>query len=514
MSTSISRWYYVNNETVDGLINNIKLRVGSAQSVFNYCKEKQLSITMLSNAVNSQFPALDRAAITDYFKAAGLNAEDLRGITEINWTNVEAAMQTTIPDMVNIVLNPGAPVLNGSGNNEHFFGNGDANRIFGSSGNDLLEGGDGDDSLVGGAGNDWLKGGNGDDNLEANQSGYERPVTYTSGYFAADGNWRAPELRSVIDNEINILDGGDGNDGLYGGFGSDHLIGGAGNDFIVSSPFSVQFNPTRESLANIGPDLIEGGSGNDEITMTTLDQADGGSGDDIFNLNSALDDFRTEGYCKIIAGEGADTIRVHGGSRELRPEIHLEELIPAHDTVNDGLIFTMPNWSRISGFDFANDTLNLSLYRTVDSDLYFYAANDGGATRDYSFTETPESQWEQLDVRTSRVQFLDSPTSQLQKNKGLFVIRGATDVEDNAKAVAALINSYGGFSQKNLAPQTYGDCLYYVLVDTANGMALAKVNTAQNSTEGIQENDVVSLITLIGHKTELVSEQMLLTAFA
>lgn len=512
MSTSISRWYYVNNETVDGLINNITLRVGSAQSVFNYCKEKQLSLTMLSNAVNSQFPALDRAAITAYFNAAGLNAEDLRGIAEINWTNVEAAMQATIPDMVNIVLNPGAPVVNGSGSNEHFVGNGDDNRIFGSSGNDLLEGNDGDDRLVGGPGNDWLKGGKGNDDLEADQWGAEIPVIYIPGYFAADGNWQQSRLRSIIDNEINILDGGDGNDGIQGGYGSDHLIGGAGNDFIDSSPFSVQFNPTRESLANIGPDLIEAGSGNDTITMTTLDQADGGSGDDIFNLGFALDDFETEGYCKIIAGEGADTIRVHGGSREHRPEIHLEELIPAHDTVNDGLIFTMPNWSRISGFDFANDTLNLSLYRTVDSDLYYYAANDGGARFNYSFTETDESQWEQLDVRTSRVQFLDSPTSQLQKNKGLFVIRGAPDVEDNAKAVAALINSYEGFSQKNVTSQTY-DSLYYVLVDTANGMALAKVNTAQNSTAGIQENDVESLITLIGHKTELVSEQMLLTAF-
>lgn len=127
--------------------------------------------------------------------------------------------------------------------------------LSGLAGNDRLDGGDGNDTLLGGMGNDTLIGGTGDDSLDG-----------------GDGN------DSVL--------AGDGNDTIFGGTGYNTVYGGAGNDVWLGSDGAVAgtdliYLEDGDDLAQVGwfysgaPDTLDGGTGNDTLSMANLPTTDG-----------------------------------------------------------------------------------------------------------------------------------------------------------------------------------------------------------------------------------------------
>lgn len=181
----------------------------------------------------------------------------------------------------------------GLGNDSVFGGNGD-DSIFGSAGADVLDGGDGDDSLAGGAGSDSHVGGNGSDLID----GGEGDDTASGG--AGD----------------DTVFGGQGNDLILGGAGLDSLFGGAGDDVIdarggVERPdfaFPDLGETDVEQFDDV--DFVEGGEGDDTIlTGDDADTVDGGAGRD--SIDGGLDSdvlFGGAGDDLIVAGEGLDSV--------------------------------------------------------------------------------------------------------------------------------------------------------------------------------------------------------------
>jgi hypothetical protein len=87
----------------------------------------------------------------------------------------------------------------------------------------------------------------------------------------------APELGHVlVGGDVGLtLTGGAGNDVLLGGKSGDHLIGGAGNDTLIGGG------------AHAGQiDLLEGGAGDDRLTLGARTVAIGGEGHDTFVVPS------------------------------------------------------------------------------------------------------------------------------------------------------------------------------------------------------------------------------------
>lgn len=159
----------------------------------------------------------------------------------------------------------------GSGGNDQIWGDagGDSldggvgnDTIDGASGNDLILGRDGDDDVLDGPGNDRVYGGGGDDFLFQSNLGTGTDKDLLSGgagaddavsYFIrgtgvtadADGVTGDDGQKSEGDSvgaDVEILQGGDGNDRLVGtsrddillgSFGTDTLSGAAGDDILV-----------------------------------------------------------------------------------------------------------------------------------------------------------------------------------------------------------------------------------------------------------------------------------------
>jgi Ca2+-binding RTX toxin-like protein len=198
-----------------------------------------------------------------------------------------------------------------------------ADALYGSIGNDTIYGAAGDDTLVGNAGDDRLLGGLGNDMLIAG-----------SGNDSLDGS---------AGNDY--LDGGTGNDVMAGGPGNDtyvvdsatdmvlEVIGGGagGKDLVITSvsmtaPTNVEslqaatgaaVNLTGNSLDNIllgnelankllgdaGRDTLLGGAGSDTLDGGTgVDRMAGGAGDDVYYVDSRLDQIVE------LANEGFDTV--------------------------------------------------------------------------------------------------------------------------------------------------------------------------------------------------------------
>ena len=127
--------------------------------------------------------------------------------------------------------------------------------LFGGTGDDLLVGSHATDYLYGQQDNDTLYGRGGADRLEGG-GGNDR--LYGDGVAGDVTSWAAtPESLSGDD----YLDGGAGNDFLDGGNGIDMLVGGDGLDWLY------------------------GGDDNDTLLVGATDIAEGGTGDDIYQVN-------------------------------------------------------------------------------------------------------------------------------------------------------------------------------------------------------------------------------------
>jgi Ca2+-binding RTX toxin-like protein len=127
-------------------------------------------------------------------------------------------------------------------------------------GNDSVLGHDGNDDIHGDAGNDTLRGGTGADSLHGDA-----------------GNDR--------------MAGDEGNDVMEGGSGADSLLGGAGDDTL--SGFSADQSAESGATAVDGSDTLLGGDGNDMFHLGHADVAQGGAGNDSFDIDLRWNDGST-----------------------------------------------------------------------------------------------------------------------------------------------------------------------------------------------------------------------------
>ena len=178
-------------------------------------------------------------------------------------------------------------LIGGSGNDT--ISGADSNDLLvGNAGDDLMGGGGGQDTLLGGAGRDTLDGGNGNDTV--------------------DGQGGADSLSGGAGDDTIVWDGqNDGNDTITSDNGGDTLrVGGKSTDdtFTVSQSgvgeLIVSQGTASISVAGSGIEagieavVINGGSGNDTITITDIDRVgalvltvNGGSGGDTVSASGA-----------------------------------------------------------------------------------------------------------------------------------------------------------------------------------------------------------------------------------
>lgn len=193
-------------------------------------------------------------------------------------------------------------------------GNAGADTIFGNLGDDQLVGSSAGDEISGGTGNDFIYGGNGPDAVSTIVSFYDE----NGQRFDQFGN-----LLQEDDDVLNggegddllqgsaghdILDGGSGQDELFGGSGDDRLYGGGGDDSLSGGGQSDQM------AGGDGSDTLNGGSGEDILSGGAGDDSlKGSSGNDVLYGDEGDDAIRGDvGTDHLEGGEGND--KLNGGS--------------------------------------------------------------------------------------------------------------------------------------------------------------------------------------------------------
>jgi Ca2+-binding RTX toxin-like protein len=234
----------------------------------------------------------------------------------------------------------------GSASDDELFGDAGADELFGGLGNDRLQGGGGD-RMYGGQGSDWYRvfdttdiifenAGEGTDSVEAHISHYlfDNVENLTLNVFAGNifgvGNDLANTIiGNVGDNLLiggggnDVLDGGvDGRDSLFGeagddllqgGTGIDYLVGGIGNDRLegglhADALYGEDGDDLLEGGTSFDTDILVGGAGNDTLNGVSgqpnpdYDLMDGGSGDDIYYVDTGAD------LTFEAVGGGVDTV--------------------------------------------------------------------------------------------------------------------------------------------------------------------------------------------------------------
>jgi len=212
--------------------------------------------------------------------------------------------------------------------------------VNGNLGDDDIDGDSGDDIITGGAGDDEIDGGSGTDTAIFSGSILDYTISRGRGdRIIVSGPDGTDELRRVeilvfddfvlnIDNDTEIITGGDGDDSLtgsdsddaiFGGGGDDTISAGAGNDLVDGDDGDdvIDAGDGNDAVSGgAGDDSISGGAGEDSLFGGDGDDTvDGGSGDDTI-LGGAGDDliFGGEGDDFIDAGAGNDTVFGGGGN--------------------------------------------------------------------------------------------------------------------------------------------------------------------------------------------------------
>ena len=166
--------------------------------------------------------------------------------------------------------------------------------LTGGAGSDTITGGGGDDTLAGGLGNDSLTGGGGQDAADYSASTTAVVVTLgPPGVGSGEGLDSLTTIEDVIGSPQGDSLTGDANANvLTPGAGDDTVTGGAGEDTYDAS------DATEALTIDIGAGTSTGGSGTD--TLATIENANGGGGDD-----------------SITGGSGANVIDGNGGNDTL-----------------------------------------------------------------------------------------------------------------------------------------------------------------------------------------------------
>jgi Ca2+-binding RTX toxin-like protein len=205
-------------------------------------------------------------------------------------------------------------ILEGGEGDDHLQGDDGNDKLHGSFGNDFMDGGASQDTLVGGSGNDWLKGQSGDDRLWGGD-----------GNDTLDGGQNQDQLYGEAGNDNlsggegdNTLDGGDGADQLNGGQHQDRLYGGKGQDTLSGNSGDDRLyggDGGDRLLGDSGHDQLYGEAGNDTLIGGTWnDQMTGGAGSDRFVFEQG-NSFLSGEYDRILDFQiGVDQIEFHNFS--------------------------------------------------------------------------------------------------------------------------------------------------------------------------------------------------------
>ncbi len=194
-----------------------------------------------------------------------------------------------------------------------------ADTVYSGAGDDTLQGGAGNDLLVGGDGRDTLVGGAGDDSL-LGQTGNDR-------LYGGAGD---DTLMGGLGNDTLVA--GDGNDWLAGGLGDDHLIGDAGSDTLDGGAGNDLLAGREAVNAFPETDFLNGGDGDDTLTLGAGDYATGGDGADRFELP----DLGVGDTIANIADYNAQQdslVVVYDPSMHPDPHLSLETPDDSHDVV-------------------------------------------------------------------------------------------------------------------------------------------------------------------------------------
>ena len=256
-----------------------------------------------------------------------------------------------------------------------------ADHLIGSPGNDTLRGNGGADVMDGGGGADTFAGGSEQDTVD--YSSRTTPVTVTIDGVANDG---AAGENDNVGTDVDIVQGGSGDDYLTGSGavneldgngGSDTLNGGNGNDVLDGGPGDDKlFGDANDDVlrGGAGRDRLDGGIGNDAL--------DGGAEQDTFYGGTGTDALD---YSARTAPVTADLNQTDGfgenGENDLVPSGDVEGVSggAANDTLTGN---AAANVLKGNGGD---DTLDGGVGADDVSggsgtDSYTYAGRRGGVT--------------------------------------------------------------------------------------------------------------------------------------
>ena len=148
--------------------------------------------------------------------------------------------------------------------------------LVGTNGPDLIVGLGGDDHISGLGGDDQIAGCDGDDTIDAG-SGDDLVTGDSLDFFGDPG----------ASGGNDIINGGSGNDELLGGAGDDTIDGGSGNDGVIGNQGDDYLNggPGDDFVAGgFGEDHVDGGNGEDFVSGGwDSDTVIGGNGKDFLN---------------------------------------------------------------------------------------------------------------------------------------------------------------------------------------------------------------------------------------
>jgi Ca2+-binding RTX toxin-like protein len=219
--------------------------------------------------------------------------------------------------------------------------------MIGGTGNDTIYAGDGNDIVSGGGGIDSIYGGLGDDSLTLQLGGGRLE--------GGDGNDTLIAGTSGMIGNVTII-GGDGNDSITGGSHAVLIDGGIGNDTIsLRSSATVYAGDGNDTVtaSSAGAPNIDLGNGNDYLAISsgvTTFTVTGGAGNDTINVSSL-----SSAPGLISGGTGDDSVRAGLGNDTIYTGTGTD-LISGNDG-NDKI------YAQGSGTIFGgegNDTINLS----------------------------------------------------------------------------------------------------------------------------------------------------------
>jgi Ca2+-binding RTX toxin-like protein len=461
-------------------------------------------VATLINAIDA-LPATDPTygAVASSFRSKVALAEAYTG----NSTDLNVLAQVvgntlgqtfTITNSGNNIVGTNAnDTINGTAGNDNIDGGGGNDVIFGQAGDDVLLGGTGNDTIYGGPGADYIDGGLGADVLYAENS---RHYSSDASPNILKGGGGADTLVGGRGNDT--LDGGEGDDEIYDEWGGDDLIyGGDGADYIKSDlGRDTIYGGNGDDVikvdvwvAEVSPDYIDGGAGNDRIEFASGTVL-GGDGDDVIRLYQ-----KGSGTDLIVPGEGSDSVYVAAAAPVI---INLQESTQAIDRVSYSISEgALVPWIVIQNFAFGVDQLDIGYF-----DLYEPQKSYPGYVLAAGYINY------QGVLSESYIQFLDSPaTTYLPKaskivtkddyGKGFFVVRNAAASAADTVTVSQFLDAYGNNA-------TYGkSASHYFLINVgASDMALYYFKDDTGADNQIVSDELTPIALFVGVRTEQLSE--------